>query len=76
MTTSGTLQATARFSAYDLDMFLLAANRVDVLGQANTLANPETFSVAVTPGTYYLAVSWADDQTASGTARPYTVELR
>ena len=73
ITQSGTYTFTLSFSAGpDLDLYLLDAGNLTILnpacGQGTcgiTCDNPETFQVALTPGTYLLGVNLASDAPCS-----------
>jgi len=74
-----TTQATLRFSnPHDLDLYILrGATALDaIVAEANARSNPETVNATLVPGTYHIAVSFADDAVDPRQAVPYTLELR
>jgi hypothetical protein len=71
-----TFDATLRFSSYDLDLYLINEAGTAIVLESNGTTRPESFSGVVNAGTYYLAVSFSDDNTIFPSPVPYTLELR
>jgi len=72
---TSTVSATATFSGYDLDLFLFRADDLALMAVANGTASPESFSVSVPAGEYFLGVSYADDGASRSSSMPYEITL-